>query len=320
MELRHLRYFVAVAEARSFTRAAAELHVAQPSLSVQVRQLEDEVGVTLIDRSRRAIALTEAGEVMLAEARRLLAQLDAAVLLVQRTGRGAVGRLAVGFVPSASNAALPPILRRFRDAHPDVELRLNELAPDALVRDTHEGRLDVSFLYLPFADATLAQSVVSCEPFVVALSEDHVLAEHPAIAMAELADEPWVLPARHGMPGLHGRVLALCRAAGFNPRAAQDDVWLVQTMVGLVAAGGGVALVPRSAEALGRRGVAYRPLRDAHEEVELAAVWRRENAAPVLRAFIQSLQLGHDLPHPTSLREWQDATGRRAADVRRGRP
>ena len=291
MELRHLRYFVAVAEARSFTRAAGELRVAQPALSVQVRQLEAEVGVALVDRSRRAIALTEAGEVMLDESRRLLAQLDVAVRLVQRTGSGAVGRLAVGFVPSASNAALPPLLRRFRDAHPGVEVRLHELAPDALVRGTHEGRLDVSFLYLPFEDPTLAQAIVSREAFVAALPDDHPLTRRKRIGVEELADEPFVLPARHGMPGLHAQVLALCRRAGFAPRAAQDEVWLVQTMVGLVAAGGGVALVPESAQALGRRGVAYRPLRDAGPPVELAAVWRRENAAPVLRAFLQTVRM-----------------------------
>lgn len=288
MELRHLRYFVAVAEARSFTRAAEELRVAQPALSVQVRQLEAELGVALVDRSRRAIGLTEAGEVMLAEARRLLTQLDASVRLVQRTGGGAVGRLTVGFVPSASNATLPPLLRRFREHLPDVDVQLHELAPDALVRGTHEGRLDVSFLYLPFEDPTLAQAVVSREPFVVALPEDHPLAGRERVAVADLAREPFILPARHGMPGLHAQVVELCRAAGFTPRAAQDDVWLVQTIVGLVAAGSGVALVPRSAEALGRRGVTYRPLAGARDQVALAAVWRRENTAPVLQAFLRT--------------------------------
>ena len=129
MELRHLRYFVAVAEALSFTRAAERLHMAQPALSVQVRQLEDELGVSLFDRSRRTIALTEGGNVMLTEARRLLSQLDNAVDLVRRTGSGAVGRIAIGFVPSASNAALPPLLRHFSQTHPEVTMHLREMAP-----------------------------------------------------------------------------------------------------------------------------------------------------------------------------------------------
>lgn len=144
----------------------------------------------------------------------------------------------------------------------------------------------MSFLYGPFEDPSLAQSVVSREAFVVALAEDHDLAAHSRVAVASLADEPFVLQARHGMPGLHAQVLALCRAAGFTPRAVQDDVWLVQTIVGLVAAGTGVALVPESAQALGRRGVAYRPLHGATERVELVAVWRREDRGPVLRAFL----------------------------------
>jgi DNA-binding transcriptional LysR family regulator len=290
MELRHLRYFVAVAEARSFTRAAEEIHVAQPALSVQVRRLEDELGVALLDRSRRAVALTAAGEVMLAEARRLLAQLDVAVRTVQRTASGATGRLAVGFVPSASNAALPPLLRGFREEHPDVEIQLHELAPDALVRGTHEGRLDVSFLYGPFEDDALDQLVVGREAFVAALPAGHPLGHRDAIDVAELSGAPFILPARHGMPGLHAQVLGLCRAAGFSPRAVQDDVWLVQTIVGLVAAGSGVALVPESAEALARRGVVYVGLRDAGEPVELLAVWRRGTGQPVVEAFVRFLR------------------------------
>ena len=290
MELRQLRYFVAVAEELSFTRAAARLHVAQPALSVQVRRLEDELGVELLDRSRRQVALTGAGEVLLGESRRLLTDLEQTVALVQRTGTGRIGRLSVGFVPSASNAALPPILRRFGATHPAVDLRLREMAPDALVRGLHEQRLDVCFLYLPFDDPSLATKVVSRESFVAALPEDHPLAARKRIDVKQLRGEPFVLPARHGMPGLHGQVLEICREAGFAPRPVQEDVWLVQTIVGLVAAGAGVALVPASAEALGRRGVVYRPLRHrTSHEVELAAVWRAEDPAPVLHAFLGTL-------------------------------
>ncbi|HEY8583305.1 MAG TPA: LysR family transcriptional regulator [Capillimicrobium sp.] len=291
MELRQLRYFVAVAEERSFTRAAERLHVAQPALSVQVRRLEGELGVDLVDRSRRTIRLTDAGEVLLAEARRLLSGLDQTVELVRRTGAGDVGRIAVGFVPSAANEALPPLLRRYGAAHPGVRVDLQELAPDALVRGLHEGRLDVCFLYLPFDDATLATAVVAREAFVAALPSDHPLAgdgEDAELDVGALAGQPFVLPARHGMPGLHAQVLALCREAGFSPRAVQEEVWLVQTMIGLVAAGVGVALVPDSARALRRRGVVYRPLRDGGGEhvVELAAVWRRDDPSPLVRAFV----------------------------------
>lgn len=287
MELRQLRYFVAVAEELSFTRASARLHIAQPALSVQVRRLEDELGVALLDRSRRAVALTDAGALMLAEARSLLGTLDQTVELVRRTAAGEVGRLAIGFVPSASNVALPPLLRRFRSIAPDVAVHLREMAPDDLVRALHEERIDVAFLYLPFDDPSLEHRVVSREAFVAALPEDHRLAGAEKVAMRQLRDEPFVLPARHGMPGLHARVLELCRRAGFTPLAVQEDVWLVQTIVGLVGAGLGVALVPASVQALARRGVVYRPLRDrVSAPVELAAVWRAGDASAVLRAFL----------------------------------
>jgi DNA-binding transcriptional LysR family regulator len=266
MELRHLRYFVAVAEEMSFTRAAARLHMAQPALSVQIRQLERELGVSLFDRSRRTIMLTEGGNVMLTEARRLLGMLDNAVELVRRTGSGAVGRIAIGFVPSASNAALPPLLRRFSQTHPDVAMHLREMAPGDLVRRLHAGDLDVCFLYLPFTDPSLQQAVITREAFVVALPADHRLAGRDAVDVRDLAGEPFVIPAQHGMPGLNAQVLDICREAGFAPRAVHDDVWLVQTMIGLVAAGAGVALVPSSARALVPDGVIYR--------------------APVLRAFV----------------------------------
>jgi DNA-binding transcriptional LysR family regulator len=294
MELRHLRYFVAVAEQLSFTRAAALLHMAQPALSVQIRQLEDELGVELFDRSRRAIALTHAGETMLGESRRLLASLDRSVDLVRRVGAGAIGSIAVGFVPSASNSVLPSLLRRFWEAHPDVAVTLREMAPGDLVDGLHGGNLDISFLYLPFSDPLLDHLVIVREPFVAALPFDHPLARETTVDVADLRDEPFVTPADHGMmPGLHAKVTAICHAAGFVPRAVQDDVWLVQTIVALVAAGVGVALVPSSSQAQARAGVVYRPLRPrSTHEAELAAVWRRTDQSPALGSFLAEMRSG----------------------------
>ena len=290
MDLRHLRHFVAVAEDMSFTRAAQRLHVAQPALSVQMKRLEQDLGVELFDRSRRTIRLTQAGVLLLTEARRILALVSETVEVVRRADAGAVGSLSIGFVPSAANAALPPILRRFGAAHPGVVLHLREMAPDDLVRSLHEGRLDVCFLYLPFEDPSLEQAVVAREPFIAALPEDHPLAERKTVDVRALRDEAFILPARHGMPGLHGQVLDICQSAGFTPKAVQESVWLVQTIVGLVAAHIGVALLPASAQALARRGVAYRPLRGrTPHEVSLAALWRRQDRPAVLRAFVEQL-------------------------------
>jgi DNA-binding transcriptional LysR family regulator len=291
MELRHLRYFVAVAEELSFTRASQRLHIAQPALSVQIRQLEDELGVQLFDRSRRTVRLTEAGTTMLTECRQLLAALDQAVELVRRTGVGHVGRLRLGFIPSAANETLPSLLLGFRAANPALEINLREMAPDALVRALHDRQLDVAFIYLPSEDAALDRMVVAREALVLALPAHHPLANRKLVDVSRLADESFVMPARHGIPGLHARVLALCRDGGFTPRAAQDDVWLIQTIVGLVAGGAGVALVPESVQALGRRGVVYRRVRGSGRHVvELAAVWRREDTSPVLSRFLEHVR------------------------------
>jgi len=286
VELRHLRYFVAVAEELSFTRAAERLHIAQPPLSTQVRNLEAELGVELFDRSRRQIALTDAGELLLDEARVLLVQVEQALSATRKAGTGETGRLTIGFIPSASTSTLPAHLRAFRGRYPGVELFLRELPPDELVAQLHAGALDVCFLYLPFDDDRLEQVVVAREPLVAALPEDHRLAgsERP-LAMRSLRDEPFVLPARHHMPGLNARVLDTCRRAGFAPEPVQRDVWLMQTVLGLVAGGLGVALVPSSVQHLNRTGVSFRRLQDPGEPVELGACWRGEDRSPTLRNF-----------------------------------
>lgn len=313
VELRHLRYFVAVAEELSFTRAAERLHIAQPPLSTQIRNLERELGVALFDRSRRQVALTDAGELLLEESRRLLTQIEQALSATRTAGVGEAGRLTIGFIPSASTSTLPGHLRAFRRRHPGVELFLRELPPDELAAQLHAGALDLCFLYLPFDDPRLEQVVVARERLVAALPEDHRLAgaerprsrrarrgaaggdaasaAGPPIRIADLRDEPFVLPARHHMPGLHARVLAACRdGGGFEPEPVQRDVWLMQTVLGLVAAGLGVALVPESVRGLNRTGVAFRPLRDAGAPVELGAVWRADDASPTLRNFVALLR------------------------------
>lgn len=288
VELRHLRYFIAVAEELSFTNAAQRLHIAQPPLSTQIQQLERELGVQLFDRSRRAIRLTPAGEALLVEARRLVVGVDQTLLGVQRIGRGEVGRLTLGFVPSASNTTLPAVLRAYRRSHPDVEIYLREMPPDDLVRAVHARGVDLGLLYLPFEDPALEVRVVTREPLIAALPDDHPLARR-RLRVADLAQEPFILPAQHRMPGLLAQVNNACRAAGFAPRAVQKDIWLVQTILALVASGIGVALVPSSVEILHRTGVAYRPLRDADSTVELGAIWRRDEVAPVLHTFLTEL-------------------------------
>lgn len=287
MDMRRLRYFVVVAEEQNFSRAAERLHMAQPPLSDQIKRLEQALGVVLFDRSSRGARLTKAGELLLVEARRLLVQADQTAALVRRAGQGEVGRLTLGFVPSASNSVLPPVLSRFRERYPDVQLYLQEMNPDWLVAGLHEGRIDVSFFYLPFQDRALAHEPVSREPLVVALPASHAMASEDEIDLSDLADQPFVLPARYRMLGLYGQVVSACRDAGFEPEAVQKEVWLMQTIVALVAGGLGVALVPASLQNLSRAGVVYRPVRDLSPTVEMGVVWRRDERNPVVATFLK---------------------------------
>jgi DNA-binding transcriptional LysR family regulator len=292
MELRHLRYFVAVAEELSFNRAAQRLRISQPPLSNQIKQLEGELGVQLFERSSRGVRMTEAGETLLDEVRHIFVQLEQSTRVVQRVGHGEVGHLTLGFVPSASNEALPPILRTFRHLFPDVELFLREMRPDRVVQRLHDKQIDVGFLYLPLDDASLNIECVSREPLVLALPESHRLASEPRIALQALTEEPFVLPGRYSMPGLYGQVTAACHQAGFDPRAVQKDVWLMQTIVGLVAGNIGVALVPASLRNLRRRGVVYKPVYGLSPTVELGMVWRRDDPGAVLRSFVRVVRDG----------------------------
>jgi DNA-binding transcriptional LysR family regulator len=287
MDLRRLRYFVVVAEELSFSRAAQRLRISQPPLSNQIKQLEEELGVQLFKRSSRGVRMTDAGEVLLGDARRIFVQLEQTTRVVQRVGHGEVGRLTLGFVPSASNEVLPSILRKFRQRFPDVELFLREMRPDRVVQRLHDQQIDVGFLYLPLDDASLNIECVSREPLVLALPESHRLASKPRIALQALTEEPFILPARYSMPGLYGQVTKACHQADFVPRAVQKDVWLMQTIVGLVAGNIGVALVPSSLRNLRRRGVIYKPVYGLSPTVELGMVWRRDDPGAVLHSFLQ---------------------------------
>ena len=295
MDLRRLRYFVVVAEELNFSRAAERLHMAQPPLSAQIKQLEDELGARLFDRLGRGVRLTEAGRLLLEEARGIFVQVDQTASMVRRAGNGEVGRLTLGFVPSATNNILPAFLRVFRQRYPDVELYLHEMKPDDLVRRMHDRRIDVSFFYLPFDDAILDVRPVLREPLVVALPGGHPLTDEPEVNIRDLAEEPFVLPAHYQMPGLYARVTEACRLSGFVPRAVQKEVWLMQTIVGLVAGGIGVALVPASLQNLRRTGVAYRKIKDLLPAVEMGVVWRREDTSAVLKAFLEIVEEVSDL-------------------------
>lgn len=286
MELRHLRYFVTVAEELHFGRAARKLHISQPPLSMQIRSLEEELGVTLLNRNQRHVALTHAGNAFLGEARHILARIDQAVLVTRRAGRGEIGELAIGFISVADYNVLPIVLREFRARFPLVNLTLSESTSDAQVRDLVAGRIDVGFLLPPVSDPALSSAPILREPLIAALPARHPLARQPGrVALAKLKDAPFILFPRPMAPGTYDDILGFCRSAGFSPRVEQEAVQM-QTIVSLVSAELGVALIPASLTNLQRTGVTYKSLREPSPLIEIHLAWRGGDEMPTLRVFV----------------------------------
>ncbi|WZB69936.1 LysR family transcriptional regulator [Achromobacter xylosoxidans] len=219
MELRHLRYFVATAEAQHFTQAAEQLGMAQPPLSQQIRQLEAEVGTPLFDRKGRGVRLNDAGRAFLTCAQDILQRADAALQTARRAARGEVGELTLGFTESASfNAVVTELIRQYRQRYPDVEMTLTQGDSETLVAQLREGGLDAAFVQPPFAlDGGLAFAHLDEEPLMVALPLGHALARRKRLAPADLAQERFILYSRKSGYGLSADIMAACRQHGLNP-------------------------------------------------------------------------------------------------------
>lgn len=287
--MRHLRYFVAVAEELHFGRAALRLHMSQPPLSQQIKQLEEELGVKLLHRTKRRVELTEAGEAFLREASVALSQVEAAAEAAKRASRGETGKLSVGFVGSAAYEVLPEILKTFRERYPAVEITLEELTTAQQVKVLGEGRIEVGFVRPPVEEEDLAVKTVLREPLVAVLPADHSLWEWADLPLGTLKDESFIMTPRRLGPSFYDQIVGACREAGFSPRVVQEAIQM-QTIIGMVAAGIGVALVPASESNLTRKGVVYKPIQDEGLEVELAAVWAPEAPSPPLRAFLKIVE------------------------------
>lgn len=233
MELRHLRYFVTVAEELHFGRAADRLQMAQPPLSQQIRQLEQELGVQLLYRTKRTVQLTESGRVFLQQARQILAQSEQAIEMAQRASRGEVGRLAIGFVGSATYSILPLALRTFRRRFPDVHLLLREMTTTEQIEALHDNQIQLGFVRSPLNDAELSVETILQESFVAVLPKDHVLASQDQVLLPSLANEPFVFFPRHLGTGFYDQIVDMCQQAGFTPHVAQEAIQM-QTIVSLV--------------------------------------------------------------------------------------
>jgi DNA-binding transcriptional LysR family regulator len=286
MEMRHLRYFIAVAEQLNFSRAAEQLQTAQPSLSQQIRQLEDEVGVEFFDRSKRQIALTPAGEEFLIAARALVAQLELAIANVRELGRGVRGELRVGYTMSAMISALPEAIRAYRAGHDQVRLTLRAMAPLEIFDAVLRREVDVGVILTnPTTAVSPEIDVRQIDTMRVSavVPIDHPLARKRSIAVEEIGSETLILYDRV-LAGLYDFAMQICRERGFVPaRIVEAD--RVETILGLVAAGEGVSLVPRAYESLGFRGVAYLALRPNPDPFAVVVVRNKKTQSKLATEF-----------------------------------
>ncbi len=284
--IQRLYQFVAVAEELHFGRAAKRLHMTQPPLSMQIRTLEQDIGVALLLRTKRHVELTEAGKVLLVEARRVMDQVARAVTLTQRAGRGEIGSLRIGFVSTADYSLLPTLLRKFRRCYPDVDLTLKELTTDAQLHALAQGDLDICFLLAPVDDDDISSETVFREPLIAALPDTHALARTTGeLSVQALNGEGFIIFPRTAAPIHYDKILALTAAAGFSPRIEQTAVQM-QTIVSLVSAGLGVALVPACMRNLARFGVVYRDLEPPTAIFETAIAWPKHHLTEVGANFV----------------------------------
>jgi DNA-binding transcriptional LysR family regulator len=286
VELRHLRYFVAVAEELHFGKAAQRLHIVQPALSKQISLLEKELGVQLLERTKRHVQLTDAGTAFLEDARRTIAHAELAVERAHLAGRGETGVLRIGFIAPVLYQLLPRILRVYRTHFPGVRLRLREVSNRAAIEGVAGGHLDIAFVRLPIEDdLRLCCESVSDEPVVIALPADHDLAGLPEIDLRSLAGESFVMISRSQEPELYDHYVGWCLEAGFSPRVVHE-VDRTHVAVGLVAGGLGAAFVPTCAMTMPHPGVVYLPLREPSPRLVMGALWRSEGGSSVLAGFL----------------------------------
>lgn len=288
MELRHLRYFIAVAEELHFGRAAERLGISQPPLSQQIQALEEEIGARLFERTNRRVELTDAGRLFLDESRQVLAQVDKAVLLARRAHLGELGRLKIGFTSSAPfTSTIPSSIHAFRKAYPDVHLDLQEMSSRQVLKALLEESLQVGVIRpLALPDAVHWVELFR-EPLVAVLRADHPLAagSEDGLAIAALAEEPFVFFPRSYGTGLYDQVIALTRQAGFSPRIAQEASEAM-TIIGLVSAGLGVSILPASFRRTRVDGVVYRTLSDPEATTAVWLVRRQNEGSPLALSFI----------------------------------
>lgn len=285
MELRHLKYFIAVAEELNFRKAAERLHMEQPPLSRQIHQLEEELSVELFTRDKRGVLLTEAGEAFLGEARLTIAQADRTARIAQQFNGTQPKRLTIGYLICAFDRLLSQMIQTFRQTSPGVEIVLKGMHTAPQLEALFAGEIDVGFVYFPVNQPELLTQLVLREPLVLVLPKTHPLAVSPTIPLAVLANEPMLIYPRFVKPDCYDLIITLCHEAGFQPRIVQEAT-PPELLVSLVEAGVGLALVEASVESRHDRGVVYRPIAESTPYLDMGAVWHKGRSGAIVNQFI----------------------------------
>jgi DNA-binding transcriptional LysR family regulator len=289
MDLRQLRYFVAVAEERHFGRAAQRLHMSQPPLSMQIKALERELGIELLERTSRRVALTDAGRAFLERAKTILGAVEEAREVARGAEQGTQGRLEVGFISSATLSLLPPAIRLFRERFGGVEVELKELTSAQQIDALYEGGIRVGLVRLPLRAPGIRFEPVLEERLVVALPSGHALEDLDRVSLETIVDLPLIFFTRQLIPGFHAQIVELYQRVGAFPKVAQHAVHL-QTIVGLVASGVGIAILPSSAQRASREGVVYRALDVPDATSWMGLAWVEGDESKLVRNFIGTVR------------------------------
>lgn len=283
--MRQLVYFVAVAEELHFKKAAERLQMTQPPLSQQILLLEKELGATLLRRTKRTVELTEAGEVFLQAVKQTLLSLDNAVEEVRLLEAGKKGRFTIGFVGSATYDVLPPMIRSYREQYPNVDIQLEELSSPDQVQALLNGTIDVGVLRPPVSHEAIAAETIQRVPCVLAIPQNHRFAANDSIHLSTLVHEPFVALSRSIWPNLYDEFISMCLRSGFSPIIHQEASEF-QTVLGLVAAGLGVTVVPESARYFYPHEVVYKEIRNDSLVVEMALAWRKNETSRSVQTFL----------------------------------
>jgi LysR family transcriptional regulator, benzoate and cis,cis-muconate-responsive activator of ben and cat genes len=290
MDLRQIRYFLALATELNYTRAASQLNISQPPLTRHIQQLEHSIGVMLFDRSTRGVALTQAGKIFLEEARKIVALADQAVNKTKLAHQGQIGRLDIGIFGSSTISVIPTLLIELRKTYPDIIISLQNTTKTQQIDGVREKHLDIGFNRIYPSAPDLAVETVMIENLYVALHKDHPFANNQTIEVKDLVAEPFILFPNNVRPSFADTVIMLCSNAGFAPNVVHD-VEDIFTAIALISAGLGIAIVPESAISLRLSNVRYHLLDAKEAKVDLSCVYRPDNKSPALLAFLQAVHL-----------------------------